>query len=127
MIKAVIFDWVNTLYTYDSGLYPFAKQVLDYLKPKYKIGLVTLAAPGVEHRKLEIIQSGLEKYFDAVVIEEQKGKLQFESVIGQLGVNPSECIVVDDQPYNIQTAKDLGCQVLHVTSTKTAEELLNIL
>lgn len=126
MIKAIIFDWVNTLYTYNEGLYPYSKKVLDYLKPKYRLGLVTLAAPGIEQRNMEIKESGLGNYFDAVVIEEQKSEKQYLKCLSLLGVVPAEAVVVDDQPYNISTAKKIGCQVYLVIKSETTEQLLEL-
>lgn len=118
MIKAVIFDWINTLYSYEQGLYPFSKEILDYLTPKYSLGLVTLALPGVTERKEEIRKSGLENYFKSVVIELQKSSEQYVKCISELNLSPSECAVVDDQLANIITAQSVGCVVYWVTSSK---------
>lgn len=121
MIKAVIFDWINTLYSYEQGLYPFSKETLDYLKPKYSLGLVTLALPGIKERKEEIKKSGLENYFKVVVIELKKTGEEYLKCVNSLGFSPEECVVVDDQLGNILAAQSVGCGVYWVTGVDKEE------
>ena len=46
IVKAIIFDWVGTLFERFRTPYSFSEEVLRGLKQRYKLGLVTLAGQG---------------------------------------------------------------------------------
>lgn len=41
----------------------------------------------------------------------------------ELGVSPSECLVVEDAPNGVRAGKDAGCRVLALLTTHPAQEL----
>lgn len=137
MLKAVIFDWVGTLYERLEAPYPWSKETLLKLKQKYKLGLVTLAAQGKKQRESEIENSGLKHLFDAVVIEETKNEEEYIKCMKDLGTKPEETAVVDDQMGRLKVAATLGCQVYwvnhrgeetgEVTRIETVQDLVTLI
>lgn len=70
---------------------------------------------------------GLRNYFQAVVHSGlvTKGKPDpqvFELVAQGLGVPIEECLIFEDSPTGVETARRAGCQVVVITTTHTPEE-----
>lgn len=85
-------------------LYDESLQVLDKLKGKYKLLLLTNGSPELQNIKLEITPE-LRPYFDEIVISGDFGKGKpdpsiFEHALGLLNVKPEEVLMVGD---NINT------------------------
>lgn len=73
--------------------------------------------------------------FDGVVISAQEGirkpaPRMYELGAERAGVDPSECVFVDDLPFNLSPAQELGMATVHHTSAETTipqlERLLGI-
>lgn len=47
----------------------------------------------------------------------------FLTAAARLGVDPADCLVVEDAPMGLQAARSAGCATLAVTTTTPAEEL----
>ena len=114
MVEAIVLGWIGTLYERDKGLFPYSEQVLQKLKPKYKLGLVTKAGSGVEVRRKEIKASGILPYFDSVIIDTVKAEEQFSKCIREMKTVPEETAIVDKPTeetgkpnYTINSIKDL--------------------
>lgn len=115
MIRAIVFDWIGTLYERDKGLFPYSEQILKKLKPKYKIGLVTKAGRGVEVRKDELRASGILPYFDSVIIDTVKTEEQFSRCIREMRTSPDETAIVGDRmSREIKAGKKLGCETFWI-------------
>jgi putative hydrolase of the HAD superfamily len=75
----------------------------------------------------------LERLFDGVVISGEVGIRKPAPEIYQLGaerigVEPAECVFVDDLPFNLAPARELGmATVHHVTAEETIAELESLL
>ncbi|MBQ7380113.1 MAG: HAD family phosphatase [Clostridia bacterium] len=89
-----------------------AYELLDYLKDNgYKIGLATSTnAPRVERH---LVQSDMKKYFDAVVTGDTvtRGKPApdiFLIAAERLGVDPAECMGVEDSFNGVRAVKAAG-------------------
>ena len=71
--------------------------------------------------------------FDGVVISAEEGirkpsKRMYELGAERAGVAPSECVYVDDLPFNLTPARELGMAVIHHTdSEQTVGELESLL
>lgn len=79
--------------------YPEVDVLLKSLEGRYKLGIVTNGVPDLQQDKLE--GCGLKSLFQAVVISGQVdiGKPDrgiFDQICQQLGVQPSECVMVGD-------------------------------
>lgn len=89
-------------------------QLLDYirdeLKPKYKVGIISNAG---EDWVIKIIGEANEKMFDDIVLSYKCGMVKpqpgiYELSAKNLGVNPSECVFVDDIKTYAQGAENAG-------------------
>ena len=115
-IEAIIFDWIGTLSAGSKGgVYPYSEKVLKYLKPKYKIGLVSLAGFGIKKRREDIIKSGLFKYFDSIIISTLKTPEIYIRCMGELGTVPGATAIIDDRTVKgIKIGNNLGLQTFWV-------------
>ncbi len=96
----------------------FKHEVLDLikkLKKNYKLGLLS---NHIEDWLEEIIaEHKLNEVFD-VITTSYKSKIAkpdisiFKEIVEQLGVNPTECIYIDDLGKNIPPAKELGMKTI---------------
>lgn len=82
-----------------TALIPFAKELLDYLYPKYPLTIVSNGFIEVQYKKLKSCQ--LEHYFSHVVLSEAAGALKPDKRIFEYGMslncaNPSEVIMIGD-------------------------------
>tara|TARA_Y100000310_G_C20634498_1_gene790460 strand:- start:1167 stop:1607 length:441 start_codon:yes stop_codon:yes gene_type:complete len=111
MIKGIIFDWVGTLYKRNTGLFSDSVNVLETLKPRYKLGLVSLAGQGIPQRIEDIKETGIWDYFDSIVINTEKEKKQFLQCINEMGTTPKSTLVVGDRTIReIRVGNQLGCK-----------------
>ncbi len=93
-------------------VYPDTQDVLEALRCSYRLALLTNGAPRVQHAKLE--STGLEKFFDNVLISGEIGLGKpdtkvFELTLNRLGVQASEAVMIGDGLRNdIGGAKEAG-------------------
>lgn len=84
---------------------------------------------GTRHYDREL----LGKLFDAVAISGEEGMRKptpaiYELAVERLGLTPSECVFVDDLPFNLGPAAELGMATVHHTSAaETIAELERLL
>ena len=112
---------------------------LDYilaLREKYKLYLLTNNNPILIDwaRTSDFSEAGLPitSYFDKLYISyEMKctkpGRLIYEQLILDSGINPSETLFVEDGIRNINTAKELGFQTFQVKNTDDWREALTVI
>ena len=104
-----------------TNLFPYVHEVLSYLKPKYKLGLITNGF--VEVQQIKIRQSKLEGYFDKVVISEQVGFKKPDPTIflhaaSLFQTHVSSCVMVGDNlETDIRGATDAGMDAFHFDVT----------
>jgi epoxide hydrolase-like predicted phosphatase len=76
-----------------------------------------------------------DELFDGVVISAEEGirkpaRKMYELGAERAGVEPSQCVYVDDLPFNLTPAEELGMATVHHTSAETTipalEELLGV-
>jgi len=76
MIKAVIFDLGNTLVREDSGnAFPYAVEVLNELKDKYKLAMITNVHHTTTAEKVQeiLVEAGIPDVFEVVVVSSEVG------------------------------------------------------
>jgi beta-phosphoglucomutase len=109
---------------------------LSKLKAKgYKLALASNSV----RNSVEVMmkKSGLDRFLDAMVSNEdvKKGKPDPEMYLKAtelLGLNPAECLVVEDNENGIKAARDAGCHVmvvrdvLDVTDENISRELATL-
>lgn len=81
--------------------FPGTEALLESLRRRYLLGIVTNGVPGLQRPKVE--ESGLLRLFHAVAIsgEVDIGKPDpgiFRHICAELGVEPGECVMVGDNP-----------------------------
>jgi len=84
---------------------------LDYLKSKYRLGIISNAPPSRRH--FELKDFDLEKYFDPIIIsaEVQSNKPEekiFQIALELAGVEAGHSAMIDNKVENLQTAKKMG-------------------
>lgn len=100
--------------------YPGAKTLLQELRGRYRIGMVSDAQP--EFAKQEMRRTKIRKYFSAPVISAQYGYRKpdprlFQQACHDLGVAPSEAIFVGNDMYrDIYGAHRVGMKTIWVDS-----------
>ena len=94
------------------ALMPHAKEVLAFLKPHFKLYVITNGFKELQYRKLR--NSGIEGFFDDVFISEVIGyqkphRAFFEYVLSKTGATKEDSLIIgDDMKSDIQGAKNIG-------------------
>ena len=122
----------------NNQLFAHALEVLEYLREKYSLHIITNGFEEVQHRKLA--SSRLEPYFEHVVTSENVGVKKpdpriFQYALQKAEASPSESIMIgDNYEADIQGALNVGMRAImcefngemprdDVTSIKTLLEL----
>ena len=89
-----------------SNLMPHTLEVLEYLKVRYPMTIITNGFAEIQDIKMN--SSGLIRYFDLVITSEQTGWLKpdrkiFDFAVQHARVSPAECLMIGDNP-----ATDIG-------------------
>ena len=104
--------------------YPYLIDVLRWTREKgLKTGLVTGST--LTQVKHAIESFGLEEFFDVYVtaddIDESKPSPQpYLKAAEMLGVDPQDCVVIENAPLGIRSAKNAGMRCIAVTTTLPA-------
>jgi putative hydrolase of the HAD superfamily len=114
------------------NLMPYAKEVLEFLKPNFKLYIITNGFKEFQYRKLK--NSGIEQFFDEVFISENIGFQKphiafFEHVLQKTGAQKEESLIIgDDMKSDIQGAKNIGidCVLYNPTNTNDLEPTYRI-
>ena len=93
-------------------LVPGTMELLDYLKPKYHLHLITNGFQEVQHTKLS--GSGLEPYFETLTVSEEVGVKKpnpeiFRYAMRKAGATPEESLMIgDEMDVDIDGARAAG-------------------
>ena len=82
-------------------LFPYSKEILDYLKKKYRVHLITNGFNESQAKKMN--SSGLNGYFELIVTSETTGHKKpdpriFYYALEQLQADASACLMIGDNP-----------------------------
>ncbi len=101
--------------------YPNLLDVLNWaLEKELKMAVVT---GGTKDRVMETLEEyGLMDYFDSIItsddVEETKPSPQpFSKAAEILGINPEECVVIENAPLGVRSGKTANMKVVAVTTT----------
>lgn len=114
MIKAVFFDLGDTLISEEGvgGIslqkaklekVPYVDQVLDKLKDRYKLGLITNTTTSREADvRLALNKLGIERYFDVIVTSVDTNSRKpderiFEIALNAIGIIPEEAVMIGNR------------------------------
>ena len=94
---------------FSSGipLMPFAKEILDYLKPKYRIALASSTRKATVERQLKAVE--VLDYFETLtcgdMVEHSKPNPEiYLMACNSLGLKPEQCVAIEDSPNGIKSA-----------------------
>lgn len=114
--------------TRTSMLFEGTKRVLSYLKDRYQLVLLSNTTP-FETMKSEWL---IDEYFKEVFYSYKTGHLKpkynsFRQVMSVLGLQPEECLFVDDRLENVLAAESTGMKTILFKNTSQLErEMVNI-
>ena len=107
---------------YQTKLLEGAIDLLDYLKPNYRLHILSNGFKEVQHIKLH--ESGIKKYFTHIFISEEIGfqkpdqEIFFAAQI-KAQVQPHKCIMIgDDFTNDIEGALNAGWKAVYLTEIK---------
>jgi HAD superfamily hydrolase (TIGR01509 family) len=97
------------------------------LKKDYKIGLLSNISGNYLH---EIFNPEHLAVFDAISLSFEKGHIKpepqaFEMIASQLGINPEEGVLIDDQERNVSGARAVGMQAILYKDVKQLKKDLS--
>ena len=112
-MKAIIFDCFGVLLG-DGGRNSELLAAIKGLRTKFKMGVLSNVGAGFWNYFSE--EEAME-FFDDIVLSYQVGLLKpdpriFKLAAERLGVEPEECVFVDDDEGNVQAAENCGMQGL---------------
>src|SRR5690606_9107491 len=82
-------------------LFPHSKETLNYLQSEYELHIITNGFN--ESQAMKMSASGLTSYFQLIITSETMGHRKpdrriFEYAVERLESNPSECLMIGDNP-----------------------------
>jgi len=108
-------------------LMPYAKEILEYLKPKYKLALAS-STRGVSVRR-QMKAGGLIDFFETLttgdMVEHSKPEPEiYLKAAESIGIKPENCVAVEDSPNGIKSAYAAGMRVIMVPDKIQPDEEL---
>ncbi|MFS4467038.1 YjjG family noncanonical pyrimidine nucleotidase [Maribacter sp. 2210JD10-5] len=100
-----------------SHLFPNAKEILEYLKPNYRLHIITNGFQEIQEKKLR--NSGIHSFFEHVVDSEMAGvkkpnPIIFELALNKANVDPEKALMIGDSlEADILGAQSFGMHALH--------------
>ncbi len=109
----------NTFKGWVKGLYPGASELVNQLKSRYQVAV--LSNTNELHEERLTIDFGLSSliehlYFSHKIGLAKPNKASFAYVLEKLGFRPQDTIFFDDNVNNVMAARELGIQSHHVFS-----------
>lgn len=124
LIDQLAIDYIEYLSSFNH-LFPNALEVLEYLKPKYKLHIITNGFEEVQEKKL--INANIRDYFDQVVNSEMAGVKKPNPQIFELALDrahttsESSIMIGDSLEADILGAKAVGFHALHFNTHNEPE------
>lgn len=109
-------DYIENLSSYNH-LFPNTVQILDYLRPNYKLHIITNGFHEVQNKKLN--NSGIHHFFDQVINSEMAGVKKPNPYIFELALEKSRAtadkslMIGDSLEADIKGALAVGYHALH--------------
>ena len=107
---------INNRYGIKTVLFAGVVDVLNIIKSKYRLSIITNGSIDWQYRKLK--QAKIDKYFGNILISEEVGyekpdKYIFELCLRQQELIPEECIYIGDNPeIDIKPAMGIGMKTI---------------
>lgn len=107
-----------------THLMPYAREILEYLKDKYQLHIITNGFEQVQFRKLR--NSGIDHYFKAIIPSERAGVQKphpyiFKLALKAAGVSSKNSIMIGDSlEADILGALSAGMHAIHFNANREA-------
>jgi putative hydrolase of the HAD superfamily len=131
LIHLLAIQYIEHLPSFNH-LLPYAREILEYLKPGYRLHIITNGFHDVQDRKLK--NAGIQGYFTHVINSEMAGVKKPDPYIFQLalersGVPPEKALMIGDNiEADILGARAAGLHTLHFNvNMDPAHELCGII
>ncbi len=104
-----------------TRLFPYSVEILEYLRPGYKLYILTNGFSETQFRKMK--NSGLEKFFDQVFTSEALGYKKpdprmFSRAVSSVNARKQECLMIGDDPeVDIAGAARFGMDTVYFNNT----------
>jgi len=109
-------DYIANLSSYNH-LFPYTIEILEYLKPKYKLHIITNGFQEIQNKKLR--NSNIDMYFNQIINSEIAGvkkpnPIIFELALNSASVTAEKSIMIGDSlEADIIGAKTMGFNAIH--------------
>lgn len=122
MTRGIIFDFNRTLYNPENGkLMQGARKILEELRDKYKLGLVSF---GEEERNAQILELGLNDYFSYITVVREKTTQTLLEFCNRFGLKPEEVVIIGDRVKSeVTLGNSLGMTTVWLKSGKFSGEV----
>lgn len=113
-----LLEFYKTEYVKSAVLMNEAREVITYLRKKYKTGLITNGKTSIQYGKMDTL--GIRDHFDLIIVSEEAGVKKpdpriFELALDGLHLRPEECIYIGDHPVNdIEGAAKIGMETIWI-------------
>ncbi len=117
MIHSLANSYIEHLSSHDH-LVPYTREVLEYLRPTYRLHIITNGFEEIQAKKL--MNSGIAAYFDQVINSEMAGVKKpdpwiFNLALERTGAKPQHAIMVGDNlEADILGARAVGFHTIHL-------------
>ncbi len=109
-------DYIANLPSYNH-LFPYTVEILEYLKPKYKLHIITNGFKEIQNKKLK--NSNIDIYFNQIINSEMAGVKKPNPIIFELALNSASAtaeksiMIGDSLEADIIGAKTMGFSTIH--------------
>lgn len=116
LIEVLAVDYIEHL-PLNNFLFEGAFEILEHLKPNYKLHIITNGFNEVQYKKIK--NAGLQNYFDKIITSEEVGvkkpnPIIFEHALKETKAVASESIMIGDNwEADIMGAKNVGFDVIY--------------
>ena len=125
LIRKISEEYINYLANHNY-LLEGAIDILDYLKPKYQLHIITNGFEEVQHKKMK--RSKILDYFSTITTSESAGvkkpnPIIFETALKKASATPENSIMIgDNYEADILGAINFNLKTIYLTKTKTVTE-----
>jgi putative hydrolase of the HAD superfamily len=121
LITSLADAYIEHLSTYDH-LLPYSKEILNYLKPRYRMHIITNGFEEIQAKKLR--NSNIHSFFEHVINSEMAGVKKpdpriFHLALERTGVLPNKALMIGDNlEADILGARAVGFHTIHLNVHK---------
>lgn len=113
-----------------NRLMPHAREVLEYLRPRYRMYILSNGFTELQFRKMH--SAGIEGYFDGVILSEDIGVNKpnpeiFRHALQVAGVSASKALMIGDNlEVDIEGALRVGIDQVYYDTTASGEDAVSL-